>query len=688
MYGRLFNKSILVSDLIQHLDAVIYGHFEPSQKISLLCDLSQGGELTETYIKTQDSSNSDKKLISSALGICLKANYLKYLSHNKPFFLLSYIHYLEQIKQYYDDSEGFVLILIKEKNMSCDMLIAKTLRFIEQQQTHAKGQDQWNGNSVCLESKIHSEWLQVYPSAQIHPSAQVHPSAQLSARVSIGAFVVIEANVELAEDVYLSPYCYVGESVKVGANTHLEPRVTLLKGTVIGKNTRIHSGAVIGSEGFGLDDKGQLPHWGQTQIGDRVRVGALTCIDRATIGSTIIHNDVKLDNLIQIGHNVQIGSHSVICAQSGLAGSVKLGKQSILGGQVGIAQGVTVSPKTSIAAKSGVTKSLKQTGVYSGYPAEDNRKRLQREALLRSFLKQTEAQSVYTEQTGFDHSIENCTDQQHTPPHFHSSAYVHPSARVHPTAIIGKEVIIEADCVVEAYAVIGNYVSLGKSCSVASFAVIGAEAQVQIAVGQDADQRESTLRLMIGEYNRFCEGVTISRPTEHYSNLHVGDRNLFMAYSHLGHDCIVANDCVFANRVSIAGHVKVADRVQVGGHAAIHQFVSLGRLAFVAANAMVNGDVPAFCLVAGDRASLRGLNIVGLRRAQFDRQQRLVLKKAYRRLVNSNSKIELAELLTYLGINHDHALDFDLLELYESFKGDRRTRCKAKLLLASSTENE
>ena len=161
-----------------------------------------------------------------------------------------------------------------------------------------------------------------------------------------------------------------------------------------------------------------------------------------------------------------------------------------------------------------------------------------------------------------------------------------------------------------------------------------------------------------------------------------------MAYSHLGHDCIVANDCVFANRVSIAGHVKVADRVQVGGHAAIHQFVSLGRLAFVAANAMVNGDVPAFCLVAGDRASLRGLNIVGLRRAQFGRQQRLVLKKAYRRLVKSNSKIELTELLIHLGITDDHALDCGLLELYESFKGDRRACCKAKKLLSSSTENE
>ncbi|MAD61583.1 MAG: hypothetical protein CMH49_08780, partial [Myxococcales bacterium] len=132
MYGRLFNVSISVSDLAQHMDAIIYGHFEPTQEIALLCDLSQ--TLDSDHLQMLSASRHTKH-ISSALGICLKAKHLSQLSKKRPFFLLSYTHYLEQIKNYYIQEEAYVLLLINEAQRTSESLIGQLLRFIDQQQT-------------------------------------------------------------------------------------------------------------------------------------------------------------------------------------------------------------------------------------------------------------------------------------------------------------------------------------------------------------------------------------------------------------------------------------------------------------------------------------------------------------------------------------------------------------------------
>lgn len=210
------------------------------------------------------------------------------------------------------------------------------------------------------------------------------------------------------------------------------------------------------------------------------------------------------------------------------------------------------------------------------------------------------------------------------------SAQVHPSARVHPTAVIGAHSVIGADCRLDPYAVVGPHTQLGPRCHVFSFAVVGGPAQ---------DRRtdpDAPFRLICGADNRFREGSTLSRGTAHGGETtRVGDGGLFMAHAHVGHDCQLGDHVTLANGVSLAGHVEVGDRVSLGGHAAVHQFCRLGALAFIAANAMISRDVPPYCLAAGDRARLNGLNRVGLERAGLSPESRRALHRAYRQLLRA-----------------------------------------------------
>ncbi len=219
-------------------------------------------------------------------------------------------------------------------------------------------------------------------------------------------------------------------------------------------------------------------------------------------------------------------------------------------------------------------------------------------------------------------------------------AEVAPDARIHPTAMVGAGARVGAGCVLHAYAIIGPHTTLGPRCVVHPFAVVGGPAQ---------DRRtdpDAPFRLVCGADNVFREGVTISRGTAHGGGLtRLGDGNLLMAQAHVGHDGRLGDGVTLANGVSLAGHVEVDDGVTFGGHAAVHQFARIGRLAFVAANAMVSRDVPPFCLAAGDRARLLGLNVTGLRRAGIDAAGRAALKTAYRALLLQPGRAEAARRL-------------------------------------------
>lgn len=205
----------------------------------------------------------------------------------------------------------------------------------------------------------------------------IAPSARLGTALYIGDFAFIGENVEVGDNVQIYPQVYLGDNVKVGSGTVLFPGVRVYHDCIIGNNCTIHGGAVIGSDGFGFapqDDKNyrKVPQVGNVILEDNVEIGANTTIDRATIGSTILRRGVKLDNLIQVAHNVEIGENTVIAAQSGLSGSMKVGKNVMVGGQVGFVGHIYVADNAKIGARSGVENSLTQEGgIYFGAPAID-----------------------------------------------------------------------------------------------------------------------------------------------------------------------------------------------------------------------------------------------------------------------------------------------------------------------------
>jgi UDP-3-O-[3-hydroxymyristoyl] glucosamine N-acyltransferase len=203
----------------------------------------------------------------------------------------------------------------------------------------------------------------------------IAPDVQLGKNHFIAAFSYISNNVSLGDDVKIFPNVVIGENVKLGNNVILNSGVIIYSDCVIGNNVTIHSNAVIGADGFGFAPKAdgsfqKIPQLGNVIIEDDVEIGSNTTIDRATIGSTIIRKGVKLDNLIQVGHNVEIGENTVIAAQSGISGSTKLGKNVMMGGQVGTAGHIIIADGVKIAARSGLTKSIKQANlIVTGYPA-------------------------------------------------------------------------------------------------------------------------------------------------------------------------------------------------------------------------------------------------------------------------------------------------------------------------------
>lgn len=190
----------------------------------------------------------------------------------------------------------------------------------------------------------------------------------------LGSFTYIGKNVVLGKNVKIYPNCYIGDNVTIGDNMLMHSGVRIYSDTVIGDDCCFHSGVIIGADGFGFapnadNSYDKIPQIGNVVIENKVEIGAGTTIDRATMGSTIIRNGVKLDNQIQIAHNVEIGENTVIAAQTGIAGSTKIGQHCIIGGQVGISGHITIGNNVRIQAQSGVTKSMKDEETVQGSPA-------------------------------------------------------------------------------------------------------------------------------------------------------------------------------------------------------------------------------------------------------------------------------------------------------------------------------
>jgi UDP-3-O-[3-hydroxymyristoyl] glucosamine N-acyltransferase len=211
--------------------------------------------------------------------------------------------------------------------------------------------------------------------AGIAASAVISSDAVIDESASIAAQVVIESGVEIAANVVIGPNCVILAGVKVGTGSRLAANITLCEGVQIGARCVIHPGVVIGADGFGIaNDKGawiKVPQIGRVIIGDDVEIGANTTIDRGAIENTIIGQGVKLDNQIQIGHNVIIGEHTVIAGCVGIAGSTTIGKNCVIGGGVGISGHIVIADGVQLTGMAMVTKSITSSGVYSsGIPAE------------------------------------------------------------------------------------------------------------------------------------------------------------------------------------------------------------------------------------------------------------------------------------------------------------------------------
>ena len=207
----------------------------------------------------------------------------------------------------------------------------------------------------------------------------IDESAEIAEGVYIGAFSYIGKNVKIAKGVQIYPNSYIGDQVTIEENTIIYAGVKVYNNSIIGKDCYIHSGVVVGSDGFGFAPQkdgsfSKVPQTGNVTIGNEVEIGANTVIDRATLGSTVIQKGVKLDNLVQIAHNVNVGENTVVAAQAGISGSTKLGRNVMVGGQVGFVGHITIADGVKINAKSGVSKTVTQKGAsLSGSPAESFR---------------------------------------------------------------------------------------------------------------------------------------------------------------------------------------------------------------------------------------------------------------------------------------------------------------------------
>ena len=206
----------------------------------------------------------------------------------------------------------------------------------------------------------------------IDPLAYIAPTAKIGENVYIAPFACVGDNAEIGDNTSLHPHATIGSGAKIGNNCILYPHATVYHDCRVGNNCTLHAGSVVGADGFGFapspEGYEKIPQIGITILEDNVEIGANTCIDRATMGATVIRKGVKLDNLIQIAHNVEVGSHTVMASQVGVAGSTKIGEWCMFGGQVGVAGHITVGNRVNMGAQSGVNGSVKDGKQLIGTP--------------------------------------------------------------------------------------------------------------------------------------------------------------------------------------------------------------------------------------------------------------------------------------------------------------------------------
>ena len=224
--------------------------------------------------------------------------------------------------------------------------------------------------------------------AGVHPTAQVAAGARVAASAEVGPYAVIGADASVGDGAVIGAHCVLGERAAIGAHSRLHPRVTIYDGCRIGARCVVHSGVVIGADGFGMARESgrwlKIPQVGAVRVGDDVEIGANTTIDRGALDDTVIEDGVKLDNLIQVGHNCVIGAHTVIAGCTGISGSVTIGKNCMIGGGVGIVGHLAVCDGVTISGFAFITKSITEPGTYtSGMPAMPHGEWLRNAAQLR-----------------------------------------------------------------------------------------------------------------------------------------------------------------------------------------------------------------------------------------------------------------------------------------------------------------
>jgi UDP-3-O-[3-hydroxymyristoyl] glucosamine N-acyltransferase len=259
--------------------------------------------------------------------------------------------------------------------------------------------------------RIYEETTQSKPKAMIEQPSFIHETANLGTAIYVGAFAYIGEQAVIGDKSQIHAQAYIGDGVKIGKNTCIHAGAKIYRNCEIGDNVIIHAGTIIGSDGFGFAFENgafqKIPQVGNVIIENNVEIGANCTIDRATMGSTIIRQGAKLDNLIQIAHNVEVGANTVIAAQAGISGSTKIGKYCQIGGQAGIVGHIKIADGTKINAQSGVAKEVKESGVsLTGSPAFDYKSTIKSQIIFRNLPE------MQTRITQLEHELKTLKETQ------------------------------------------------------------------------------------------------------------------------------------------------------------------------------------------------------------------------------------------------------------------------------------